>query len=188
MIMKGKTARVAWALALAFAVLTASVFLGANAKLLALDMGSDTTKTALVKPGRSPVTLVTNEMSKRKTPSKVAFNKGARLFGEAAAAIEQRYPQDVFSRIRDALGQTTSEIENKVYADTFRPYKVSEEKGKVLFEVEGGEKYSSEELTVRREGKDSKRRRPSTDPHHHPPDSAFFAIGNAPGVLCRARQ
>ena len=41
MIMKGKTSRVAWALALAFVVLTASVFLGANAKLLALDMGSE---------------------------------------------------------------------------------------------------------------------------------------------------
>eukprot|EP00213_Chloropicon_mariensis_P005713 CAMPEP_0197471714 /NCGR_PEP_ID=MMETSP1309-20131121/2670_1 /TAXON_ID=464262 /ORGANISM="Genus nov. species nov., Strain RCC998" /LENGTH=923 /DNA_ID=CAMNT_0043009637 /DNA_START=74 /DNA_END=2845 /DNA_ORIENTATION=+ len=120
-----------------------------DAKLLALDMGSDTTKIALVKPGRSPVTLVTNEMSKRKTPTKVAFNQGARLFGEAAAGIEQRYPQKVFSRVRDALGQSSSSKMKDMYESSYRPYKLSENDndGTVLFEVESGDKYSPEELT-----------------------------------------
>ena len=118
----------------------------AQAKLLALDMGSDTTKIALVKPGRSPVSLVTNEMSKRKTPTKVAFSKGARLFGEAAAALEQRYPQDVFSRVRDALGHS-AKIE-KTFTSSYRPYKISEsDLGEVLFEIENGDTYSPEELT-----------------------------------------
>mmetsp|Transcript_33644 Transcript_33644/g.72751 ORF Transcript_33644/g.72751 Transcript_33644/m.72751 type:complete len:930 (+) Transcript_33644:129-2918(+) len=123
-----------------------------HCKLLAMDMGSDTTKIALVRPGRGGITLVTNEMSKRKTPTKVAFNNGARLFGESAAGIEQRYPHKVFSRVRDALGKSMEgergDAVRAVYANTYRPYVISEDEddGGALFEIENGDKFSSEEL------------------------------------------
>jgi hypoxia up-regulated 1 len=145
-----KTGASMMALAVTALLFTALVGI-AQAKLLALDMGSDTTKIALVKPGRNPITIVTNEMTKRKTPTKVAFNMGARLFGEAAAGIEQRHPQKVFSRVRDALGQTVEQgsgVLKSNFDRAYRPYDISEDSnGTALFAVEGGEKYSSEELT-----------------------------------------
>jgi molecular chaperone DnaK (HSP70) len=41
------------------------------AALMAVDLGSEFIKISIVKPGRAPVSIVLNEMSKRKTPAQV---------------------------------------------------------------------------------------------------------------------
>ena len=130
------------------ALVVSALVCGTHAKLLAVDMGSDTTKIALVKPGRTPISLVTNEMSKRKTPTKVSFSKGVRLFGEAAANLEQRYPSGVFTRIRDALGSDSASSSKALYERTYRPYVFNETapSSELRFRIDTGEEFNAEEL------------------------------------------
>ena len=43
-------------------------------KVLGIDLGSENIKVAIVQPGRVPISIVTNEMSRRKSPGTVCFN------------------------------------------------------------------------------------------------------------------
>lgn len=57
------------------------------------------TQVCLVKPGRTPISIVVNEMSKRKTPALVGLvqeggSEGvSRVLGEEAFSLAIRYPQ-----------------------------------------------------------------------------------------------
>ena len=55
-------------------------------------------RVSLVKPGRTPVSVVLNEASKRKTSAQVAFVENDRLLGDEAAALNVRYPDKVYAR------------------------------------------------------------------------------------------
>lgn len=55
-------------------------------------------QVAVVKPGRIPISIVNNEMSKRRTSAQVAFVDGDRLLGEEAAALSVRFPDQVYAR------------------------------------------------------------------------------------------
>ena len=81
----------------------------AIAALMAIDLGSENMKISIVKPGRIPISIVINEMSKRKTPASVAIVNGDRLVGEEAAALIGRYPEKVFSGFRDMLGKNADD-------------------------------------------------------------------------------
>ena len=59
----------------------------AAARIVAIDLGAEHLKIALVKPGRPPIAIVLNEMSKRKTAAAVALVNGDRLVGEEAAVL-----------------------------------------------------------------------------------------------------
>ena len=77
----------------------------ADAALMAIDLGTDFLKISVVKPGRIPISIVNNEMSKRKSPAAVAFIAGDRLVGDEAASLDVRYPDKVFTHLRDLLGR-----------------------------------------------------------------------------------
>ena len=66
--------------------------------LMAVDLGGEFLKVSVVKPGRTPISIVTNEMSKRRTSAQLAFIEGDRLLGEEAAALAVRYPDRVYAR------------------------------------------------------------------------------------------
>jgi hypothetical protein len=66
--------------------------------LMAVDLGGEFLKVSVVKPGRTPISVVTNEMSKRRTSAQLAFIDGDRLLGEEAAALAVRYPDRVYAR------------------------------------------------------------------------------------------
>lgn len=51
-----------------------------------------------MKSGRTPISVVLNEASKRKSSAQVAFVDGARLFGDEAAALNVKYPEKVYAR------------------------------------------------------------------------------------------
>ena len=51
-----------------------------------------------MKPGRTPISVVLNEASKRKTSAQVAFVDKERLLGDEAAALSSRYPDRVYAR------------------------------------------------------------------------------------------
>ena len=112
-------------------------------------------KIALVAPGRTPISIVTNEMSRRKSPAAVCFNAGERLLGEDALALAPRFPARVFLRLRDLLGMPASSPE---VADALRqlylPYPLLADpvRGSIRIRTHSGDDFSVEELTVRGAG------------------------------------
>ena len=93
-----------------------------------IDLGSEWMKVAVVnlKPGQSPISIAINEMSKRKSPALVAFNGGNRLVGEEAAGIAARYPDKVYSQVRDMIGKPYKYV--KDLADSlYLPYSLVED-------------------------------------------------------------
>lgn len=76
-----------------------------HAGIMAVDLGAEFLKVALVQPGRTPISIVINEISKRKTPAIVGFSGQDRLVGEEAAGLTARSPHAVTANLRDLLGR-----------------------------------------------------------------------------------
>ena len=66
----------------------------ACASLMAIDLGSEYLRAVLVKPTArgSPLQIVVNEMSRRKSPALVGIAGQDRLLGEEAFSFAIRYP------------------------------------------------------------------------------------------------
>ncbi|XWS65414.1 hypothetical protein CRYUN_Cryun05aG0110800 [Craigia yunnanensis] len=113
-----------------------------------IDLGSEWIKVAVVnlKPGQSPITVAINEMSKRKSPALVAFQSETRLLGEEAAGIIARYPDKVFSNLRDMVGKPYQDV--KRFADSmYLPFDIVEDsRGAARIRVSDDVSYSVEEL------------------------------------------
>ncbi|KAJ8598827.1 hypothetical protein CTAYLR_010699 [Chrysophaeum taylorii] len=62
-------------------------------------------KVALVQPG-APLEIVTNEFSKRKTETAVAFVRGERQFGSDAYGMLSRKPEVSYARVTSLLGRS----------------------------------------------------------------------------------
>lgn len=99
-----RTACVALAALCAALLAVAAAGAPSTPAVLAIDLGSESLKVALVRAGKVPITIVLNEMSRRKTPALVAFVDGERLVGEDAATVAVRYPERVYGRLRELLG------------------------------------------------------------------------------------
>ncbi|XP_059664815.1 heat shock 70 kDa protein 17 [Cornus florida] len=126
--------------------------------VLSIDLGSEWLKVAVVnlKPGQSPISVAINEMSKRKSPALVAFHGGNRLIGEEAAGLVARYPQKVYSHVRDFIGKPYSHVK-KFLDSMYLPFEIVEDsRGVAGFKViddDGGDGggptvYSPEELAA----------------------------------------
>jgi hypoxia up-regulated 1 len=117
-----------------------------------IDLGAEWLKVAVVnlKPGQAPISIAINEMSKRKSPALVAFQGGDRLIGEEAAGIIARYPDKVYSNVRDLIGKPHSNV--KSFLDSmYLPFDIVEdERGGAGIKTEGENAtvYSVEELTA----------------------------------------
>jgi hypoxia up-regulated 1 len=70
---------------LALLLLASVLIVSCHASLMAIDLGSEYLKVCLIKPGRTPIAIVVNEMSRRKSPALVGFVKGERLVSEEAS-------------------------------------------------------------------------------------------------------
>lgn len=92
-----------------------SVLVSTTANMIAIDLGSEYLKVASIKPGKVPIQIVVNEMSRRKSPALVglvpagdaAIQAGGgsmeRVIGEEAFSFSVRFPETSFSRARDLL-------------------------------------------------------------------------------------
>ncbi|XP_022745877.1 heat shock 70 kDa protein 17-like [Durio zibethinus] len=113
-----------------------------------IDLGSEWLKVAVVnlKPGQSPITIAINEMSKRKSPALVAFQSETRLLGEEAAGIVARYPDKVFSNLRDMVGKPYQDVKRS--ADSmYLPFDIVEDsRGATRIRVSDDASYAVEEL------------------------------------------
>lgn len=102
--------------------------------------GSESLKLALVAPGRTPISIVNNEISKRKSPVAVSFINGERALGEEAHALGVRYPDRVLYRTRDILGKPADSPEvAALLASSYLPYdiKADPQRKTAVFNVDG---------------------------------------------------
>ncbi|CAK9325331.1 unnamed protein product [Citrullus colocynthis] len=125
------------------------IFYPSDSAVSSIDLGSESIKVAVVnlKPGQSPISIAINEMSKRKSPALVSFQSGTRLIGEEAAGLVARYPNKVFSQIRDMIGKPynyTKSLTDSLYL----PFDIVEDsRGAVGFRTDDNVTvYSVEEL------------------------------------------
>lgn len=122
-----------------------------RAAVLGIDLGSEFLKISLVKSGRAPISIVLNEMSKRKTASQVAYINGDRMVGEEAAAVQSRYPEMAIGQLCDFLGVQADSAHIKALQATQRlPYKVvpTKDRGTVAFQVGEGDPVTIEEVVA----------------------------------------
>ena len=116
-----------------------------NGVVLGIDFGGENIKATLVQAGKTPISIVLTEMTKRKSPSLVAFHNGERLVGEAASNIGVRFPTKIISGAKLALGKHFDQVANSTLFQWNTLIK-DENRSTVLFETEGGSVYSAEEL------------------------------------------
>ncbi|CAL8469535.1 g9076 [Coccomyxa elongata] len=119
--------------------------------LMAVDFGGEFIKVSVVKPGRTPISIVPNEMSKRRTSAQVAFVDGDRLLGEEAAALAVRYPDRVYARTRDLLGKlAASDAVGSLLTENHLPYTIVEDAQRktVAVKAHTGELLSAEALVA----------------------------------------
>lgn len=141
-------------LLLAAAAVAASLSLlphGAHGALFAVDLGSEYLKVSLIKPGRTPISVAVNEMSKRKSPALVGVVNGERLVGEEAFSFGVRYPETIYMRSRDLLGKLPGDATIKsLLADNVLPYDVVPHPLRDVASVRVNENatFSAEELVV----------------------------------------
>lgn len=124
-----------------------SLTVPSQAAVCSIDLGSEWLKVAVVnlRPGQSPISIAINEMSKRKSPALVAFHSGDRLIGEEAAGIHARYPDKVYSRVRDLIGKPYEYVK-QFLGKSYLPFDVVEDLGIKI--DDGVTIYSPEELTA----------------------------------------
>ena len=125
----------------------------ACASLMAIDLGSEYLRAVLVKPTArgSPLQIVVNEMSRRKSPALVGIAGQDRLLGEEAFSFAIRYPPPVFSRTRDLLGRSAGDafVHNMLASDLL-PYELSDhpERKSVMAKINETASILVEELVV----------------------------------------
>lgn len=123
----------------------------AQSAVLGIDYGSEYVKVSIVAPGRTPISIVINEISKRKSTAAVAFTGGDRWLMEEAMNYNARFPERVFTRLRDLLGKETAVPAFQEYLDKYHlPYKVVPDpvRGTARIVAEGDVEYAVEELVA----------------------------------------
>lgn len=123
---------------LLFVFLSSFFIASVHSAVLGIDYGAEFLKISIVAPGRSPITLVINEISKRKTTIAVSFVNEDRWLGEEAMNYQARYPEKVTTRLRELLGKDAS-------SDLVLDYK---EKYKLPFEIRESENRSTVEVLI----------------------------------------
>eukprot|EP01039_Chlorochromonas_danica_P006723 gene6723-7432_t len=116
------------------------------ANVIGIDLASDSLKVAIVQPG-TPLEIVTNFQSKRKTPVCVAFYKNERLFGSDASALMGRKPEASFSKFFRMLGRSVDHPAVKEVSSQYFPYNIYRNETSSLTSISvEDEAYTPEEL------------------------------------------
>ncbi|CAL4884971.1 unnamed protein product [Urochloa decumbens] len=139
-----------WGILLAALVAAAVAVPPATAAVASIDLGSEWLKVAAVHlaPGRVPIAVAINEMSKRKSPALAALADGNRLAGEEAAGITARHPSKVFARARDLLAKPFPYVKS-LAESLFLPYDlVPDARGAAAVRGDDGQVYSVEEIVA----------------------------------------
>ena len=136
-------------------LVTLALFVGhAGAAIMAIDLGSEYLKISILKPGKIPISIVNNEISKRKSAAAVAFVNGDRLLADEAAALAVRFPDTVFFRLRDLLGKRYDDPDVlRMISESRFPYTVVQAPNRTTAAIQVGtgkeaQIYTSEEMVA----------------------------------------
>ncbi|XP_066495753.1 hypoxia up-regulated protein 1 isoform X2 [Tiliqua scincoides] len=115
--------------------------------VMSVDLGSESLKIALVKPG-VPMEVVLNKESRRKTPVAVALKENERLFGDSAAGMAAKSPKLTFRYFQDLLGKNMENPQVARYQSQFPEHELVKDarRGTVMFKLPDKTQYSPEEI------------------------------------------
>ena len=114
---------------------------------MAIDLGSEFMKVAIVKPG-VPMEIAMDKESQRKTQTVVSIRDGERLFGNPALATSVKFPHKAFQYIPTIVGKKLSHPIVKLYQERFPFHKLKEdeETGQLIFTHDEAGDFSAEEI------------------------------------------
>uniref|UniRef100_A0A8C5S0S6 Hypoxia up-regulated protein 1 n=1 Tax=Laticauda laticaudata TaxID=8630 RepID=A0A8C5S0S6_LATLA len=115
--------------------------------VMSVDVGSESLKVALVKPG-VPMEIVLNKESRRKTPVAVALKEAERLFGDSAAGMALKTPKVAFRYFQDLLGKHFDNPQVAQYQARFPEHRLEKDARRetVIFRLSDKLQYSPEEM------------------------------------------
>ncbi|XP_062995116.1 hypoxia up-regulated protein 1 isoform X2 [Elgaria multicarinata webbii] len=115
--------------------------------VMSVDLGSESMKVAIVKPG-VPMEIVLNKESRRKTPVTVVLKENERLFGDSALGMAIKNPKVAFRYFQDLLGKHIDNPQVAVYQSRFPEHELGKDarRGTVTFKLSDKMQYSPEEI------------------------------------------
>ncbi|XP_054853682.1 hypoxia up-regulated protein 1 [Eublepharis macularius] len=115
--------------------------------VMSVDLGSESLKIALVKPG-VPMEIVLNKESRRKTPVAVALKENERLFGDSALGVSIKTPKAAFRYFQDLLGKHMGNPQVALYQSRFPEHELVKDARRqtVTFKMSDTIQYSPEEI------------------------------------------
>ncbi|CAF4590024.1 unnamed protein product, partial [Rotaria socialis] len=126
---------------------TSTVFTADSLAVMSIDLGTEFTKIAVVKPG-IPMEIVLNKESRRKTPVIVAIKGKDREFGEAAISRSTKMPAQSYMYLRELVGKSLNNPIIEQYLKRFPYYKLNIDghSSQLVFEHDSETNYTVEEL------------------------------------------
>uniref|UniRef100_A0A8C4YUU0 Hypoxia up-regulated protein 1 n=1 Tax=Gopherus evgoodei TaxID=1825980 RepID=A0A8C4YUU0_9SAUR len=104
--------------------------------VMSVDLGSESMKIAIVKPG-VPMEIVLNKESQRKTPVTVALKENERLFGDSAMGMSIKNPKIALRYFQDLLGKHIDNPQVTLYRWRFPQHELvkDERRQTVIFKL-----------------------------------------------------
>ncbi|XP_028563593.2 hypoxia up-regulated protein 1 [Podarcis muralis] len=115
--------------------------------VMSVDMGSESMKIAIVKPG-VPMEIVLNKESRRKTPVAVTLKENERLFGDNAVGMGIKNPKVAFRYFQDLLGKRIDNPQVTMYQSRFPEHELVKDARRetVSFKLSDKLQYTPEEI------------------------------------------
>ncbi|XP_045432145.1 hypoxia up-regulated protein 1 isoform X3 [Pipistrellus kuhlii] len=137
--------RAGWAL---MAVLLADLLaLSDMLAVMSVDLGSESLKVAIVKPG-VPMEIVLNKESRRKTPVTVTLKENERFFGDSAASMAIKNPKATLRYFQQLLGKQEENPHVALYRERFPEHELGfdPQRQTVRFQISPQLQFSPEEV------------------------------------------
>ncbi|XP_070479357.1 hypoxia up-regulated protein 1 isoform X3 [Equus przewalskii] len=134
-----------WAL---MAVLLADLLaLSDTLAVMSVDLGSESMKVAIVKPG-VPMEIVLNKESRRKTPVTVTLKENERFFGDSAASMAIKNPKATLRYFQHLLGKQEDNPHVALYRARFPEHELGfdPQRQTVHFKISPQLQFSPEEV------------------------------------------
>nr|XP_008122446.1 PREDICTED: hypoxia up-regulated protein 1 [Anolis carolinensis] len=115
--------------------------------VMSVDLGSESMKIAIVKPG-VPMEIVLNKESRRKTPVAVTLKENERLFGDSAVGMGIKNPKVAFRYFQDLLGKRMDNPQVVLFQSRFPEHELMKDARRetVTFHLSKTMQYSPEEI------------------------------------------
>ncbi|XP_054986559.1 hypoxia up-regulated protein 1 isoform X3 [Sorex araneus] len=115
--------------------------------VMSVDLGSESMKVAIVKPG-VPMEIVLNKESRRKTPVTVTLKDNERLFGDSAASMAVKNPKATLRYFQHLLGKQEKNPHVALYRARFPEHELGldPQRQTVRFNISPQLQFSPEEV------------------------------------------